>query len=143
MNSPVKTTLFWVMVLVAALLLWKVVQNQSEPASPEISYSEFLSQVEAGNVIRVTITKSQISGKYKGGEAFHVTGPASQDGMLQELHQKGVEIWIRDTDSSTSTLLLNLVPFLLLAVLWVFMIRKMRVVKRAQTQDGNPPPPIG
>jgi len=147
MNPTVKTVLFWLVILVAAFLLWKVVQIQShEPTSPEISYSEFLSQVEAGNVVRVTISKNQINGRYKNDEAFHVTGPASQDGMLETLHQKDVEIWIRDTDSSSSTLLMNLLPFLLLAGLWFFMIRKMKLVKRAQTQDGqtgSPPAPIG
>ena len=96
MNSTVKTTVFWLVIVISAYLLWHVVKSgQNEQTVPEISYSEFLSQVESGNVSRVTISKSQVTGKYRDNRFFRVTAPTGQEGMFQTLHQKNVEIWIR------------------------------------------------
>ena len=85
-------------------------------------------------MVRVTIARSEISGRFKDDSTFRLTGPASQEGMLQTLHQKNVEIWIRDTDGGIFTLLCNLLPFLLLAGLWFFMIRQIKTMKRSQVQ---------
>jgi len=109
----------------AAFLLWQGVKSkQSAPAATEISYSEFLTQTEAGNVQKVTISGTQVNGQYRDGRSFRLTGPASQEGMLRSLRDKNVEIWFRDTPESTW--LLNLAPLILLAALWLFMIRRMK-----------------
>jgi cell division protease FtsH len=147
MNRTVKKALFWMVIIVAAYLSWRIVVITTQgPLPAEISYSEFLSQVEAGNVVKVTIARSQINGRFKDDSAFRLTVPVSQEGMLQTLHQKNVEIWIRDTDGGVFTLLCNLLPFLLLAGLWFFMIRQIRTMKQSQVQVnqvGNPPASIG
>ena len=135
MNSTVKTTVFWLVIVISAYLLWQVVKSgQNEQTVPEISYSEFLSQVESGNVSRVTISKSQVTGKYRDNRFFRVTAPTGQEGMFQTLHQKNVEIWIRDAAGGDwPTWLLNLAPLILLAALWYFMIRQLNQ-RRTQTQ---------
>jgi cell division protease FtsH len=146
MTSTIKKVLFWFVILVAAFLLWKIIAMQGQRPLPDISYSEFLSQVEAGNVIRVSIMRSQITGTYREGGAFHVTAPSSQEGMLQTLRQKNVEIWVRDPDGGTWTLICNLLPFLVLVWLWFSMLRQIKIMKKSQVQmnqTGNPPAAIG
>lgn len=132
MNSTVKTVVFWMVIVISAFLLWHVVRSgQNDERVPEISYSEFLSQVESGNVSRVTISKSQLTGKYRDNRSFRVTAPTSQEGMLQTLHQKNVEIWFKDASAGDwPTSLMNLAPLILLAALWFFMIRQMNLKKR-------------
>jgi len=66
---------------------------------PEISYSEFLTKVESGNVIKVTISHNQVNGRYRDNAEFRVIAPTSQEWMLQTLHQKNVEIWFADAPS--------------------------------------------
>ena len=47
MNSTVKTVLFWVMILVAAFLLWRVVQmTTGGPKEAEATFSEFQQKVD-------------------------------------------------------------------------------------------------
>ena len=138
MNSTAKTVVFWIVIAFSAFLLWKTVSAKPNVrGAPEISYSEFLSQVESGSVLRVTISQTQVDGLYRDNSPFRVTAPASQEGMLQTLHQKNVEIWFRDTPSGGwPATLMNLMPLVLLAALWFFMIRQMKS-KQAQIKTGN------
>lgn len=127
MNSNVKTVVFWLVIVISAYLLWQTVKSGSDQKTSATSYSEFLSEVEAGKVKTVTISRTQITGLHTDGTSFRLVGPTSQDGLLQTLHEKNVEIWFRDTpESSASTWLLNLAPLILLAALWFFMIRQMK-----------------
>jgi cell division protease FtsH len=70
-NSNVKNFVFWAVVLISAFLLWQVVKaGQNEQKIPEVSYSEFLSQVEAGNVINVSISGNVVNGRYRNSNTF-------------------------------------------------------------------------
>ena len=129
MNSTVKTMVFWMVILFAALALWQVVKNAgSAQHVAEISYSQFLSKADSGDIVRVRISKVRASGIDRDGNPFRVVVPSSQEQMLQLLRQKNVEIWYVDTpDDSVSRWLVNLVaPLALLAALWFFMIRQIR-----------------
>jgi cell division protease FtsH len=133
----VKRLVFWVVLAISALLLWQVVKSSpNRQQIPEISYSEFLSKVETGSVSKVIISKNQIDGRYRDDQSFRVTAPTSQEGMLQVLHQKGVEIWFRDAPSGdSSTWVMNFLPIILLGALWFFMIRQMNL-RKVQKQEG-------
>ena len=131
--------------MVSAFLLWQVVRSgANQQTIPEISYSEFLSQVEAGNVTKVTISRNQVYGRSRDNSSFRVIAPTNQEGMPLTLHQKSVEVWFRDTTSGDwPTWLMNLAPLVLLAALWFLMIRQMRSRQvQAQidrtTQTGDP-----
>jgi cell division protease FtsH len=128
MGNTIKTLIFWIVITVSALLLWQVVKNSNQRRTqnvPEISYSQFLSQVDSGNVAKVRIAGSIGQGTYGDGSGFRVILPASQEQMLEILRQKNVEIWY-SADSSSANWWVNLAPLALLAALWFFMIRQMR-----------------
>ena len=57
MNSTVKTVVFWLVIVVSAVLLWQVVQGRQRGAEgqAEVTFSEFLTDVDQGNVKEVTI----------------------------------------------------------------------------------------
>jgi cell division protease FtsH len=132
MDSTVKTVVFWFVIVLSATLLWQVVKGgNATTAIPEISYSEFLSLVDAGNVVKVTVSRNQINGVYRDQRGFRLFAPASQEGMLQELRQKNVEIWFKDStlEGGWPNWILNLAPLILLAALWFFMIRQMQKKK--------------
>jgi cell division protease FtsH len=143
MNRGIKTILFWLVVLVAAVLLWQVVRGASQEHNPEISYSGFLSDVEAGNVVTVTIAGAEIQGLYRDGKgAFRLIGPSNPSLYLDPLREKGVEVRFRisNTDNLPLTLLGTWAPLILLGALWFFMIRQMRQLaakKEASTHPGN------
>ena len=59
MHSTIKTVVFWGVIVFSAFLLWQTVAAKPSARSvPEISYSEFLTQVESGSVIKVTISRA-------------------------------------------------------------------------------------
>jgi len=124
----IETVVFWLVIVVAAFLLWQSVKTKApEQQTPEISYSAFLAQVEAGNVGKVNITGDQILATYKDGSSVRVIGPSSQEGTLKSLREKNVEIWFHDASGgSLTTSVLNLAPLVPLAALWFFMIRQMK-----------------
>src|ERR1700733_6823159 len=95
-DQTIKTIVFWCVIMISAFLLWQLVKGgQNQQKTPEISYSQFLTQVESGSVAKVTIYGSVVKGTYRDGSSFQVTAPASQDAMVQTLRQKNVEVWFK------------------------------------------------
>jgi cell division protease FtsH len=127
-NSTVKTVVFWLVIVLSAFLLWQVVRAGSNgQKEKEITFSQFLNEVDQGNVKEVNITAQEVRGKEKDGSAFHTTAPVNYPDMIKDLRAKDVSINIHDvTNGSWPTWLLNLAPLILLAALWFFMIRQMQ-----------------
>jgi cell division protease FtsH len=138
-HSTIKTAVFWGVIVFSAFLLWQTVAAKPSARSvPEISYSEFLTQVESGSVIKVTISQNQVNGHYRDNGEFRVIAPTSQEGMLQTLHQKSVEIWFTDkANAGWLATLSNLLPLVLLGALWLFMIRRMKSQQVQPQPDGT------
>ena len=129
MNSTVKTVVFWLVIVLSAFLLWQVVkQSGSGQKEKDLTFSEFLTDVDQGTVKEVTITGMEVQGKFQNdGSTFHTTAPANYPDMIKMLRDKGVVMKFRDMNSgSWPSWLLNLAPLVLLAALWFFMIRQMQ-----------------
>jgi len=128
-NSTVKTVVFWLVIVLSAFLLWQVVKaGGAGQKDKEINFSQFMSDVDQGNVKEVTIIGMEVRGKFQNdGSQFHTTVPANYPDMIKTLREKGVNISIRDvSNGSWPSWLLNLAPLILLAALWFFMIRQMQ-----------------
>jgi cell division protease FtsH len=142
MNRTIKTILFWVIIVVSALLLWQVVRSSPEDQrTPEISYSQFISKVEAGEISRVDIAGSRIRGQYRDGTgAFRLIGPSNPAIFLDTLRDRGVEIWFKDVpgDSLPLQLLGTWAPLILLGALWFYMIKQMKLRSAARGEGRTP-----
>ena len=127
MNSTVKTVLFWLVIVVSALLLWKVVQiGTGGQKEAEANFTEFMGKVDQGGVKEVTINGMEVHGKYSDGSAFHTTVPANYPDMYKALQAKNVSVSIRDINSGNWAWVWQLAPLALLVALWFFMIRQMQ-----------------
>jgi cell division protease FtsH len=136
--SSVKTLFFWLVVGISALLLWQVTKSGSaQKAVPEISYSQFTSDTEAGSIAKVTISGTRARAQYRDGRTFLVALPRNQEAVLTLLHSKGAEVWFRNAadQSSGLQLLETWAPLLILGVLWFYMIRQQQ--KRAASGKGE------
>ncbi|MGB9202532.1 MAG: ATP-dependent metallopeptidase FtsH/Yme1/Tma family protein, partial [Terriglobales bacterium] len=87
MNSTIKTVLFWAVIVVSAFLLWQVVKTGTNAQKEkEIGFSEFLTDVDQGNIHDVTFTGQEVKGKFKSPDApFHTTAPANYPDMYKTL----------------------------------------------------------
>jgi len=128
-NSTVKTVVFWLVIVLSGVLLWQVVKaGSASPKEREINFSEFLSNVDQGNVSEVTMIGQEVRGKFKNDKAgFHTTVAAGYSDMIKELRDKNVNMTIKDAASGGwPSWLLNFLPFILLGALWFIMIRQMQ-----------------
>ena len=130
MNSTVKTVVFWLVIVLSAFLLWQVMKAGSAgQKDKEVNFSQFLSDIDQGNVKEVTITGMEVRGKYRNdGSPFHTTAPVNYPDIYKMLRDKGVTMNIRDMSSGSWPLQLlgTWAPLILLAALWFFMIRQMQ-----------------
>ncbi|PIE31200.1 MAG: cell division protein FtsH, partial [Ilumatobacter coccineus] len=124
-----------VMGVVASLFLIPSLTNQS--SNDEITYSEFITRVQAGDVKEVTVNNAtgKIEGTYDSGKDFISTG-SGQSGILDDdvslLKAKGVDVSFTTPSTNWIINLLSLIlPFLLIIGFFVWIQR------RAQGQMGN------
>jgi cell division protease FtsH len=126
-NSNIKTAIFWVFLILVAVLLWQVVTHGQKRVEREISFSEFMQQVEAGKIKSVSVAGNEVHGDYLNENAgFRSTVPNYPD-VYKLLLDKGVNIVYKPADSgSWVSLLVNASPFILLLAFWIFMMRQMQ-----------------
>ncbi len=122
-----KNMALWVVLLVTILLLVTML-NQEELPTPEIAYSEFLSEVEHGRVETVTIEENHIRGTLSAGEKFNTYAPVITESLLASLEQADIEVTAkpREEGSFWRQILIMWFPLLLFIGLWVFFIRQMQ-----------------
>ncbi|PYV65987.1 MAG: cell division protein FtsH, partial [Acidobacteria bacterium] len=130
MNSTVKTIIFWVVILFAAVALWQVVKNaNSAQKVQEVNLSQFMADVDQGAVKEINVTGMEVKGKKADGTPFHTTAPTNYftPEMIKALRDKNVSASFQDVSGSSWGWLINLfAPLALLAALWYFMIRQMQ-----------------
>ena len=127
MNSNVKTAIFWVVLICIAVLLWTVVKTNAGRQVSELSFTDFVKQVEAGRVVEVTISGTEVSGKLQGNTEIRTVIPAGYDKIYDLLTEKNVVTRIKEPSSGNwVTILVNAVPFVLLLAFWIFMMRQMQ-----------------
>ena len=67
--------------------------RESGQKDKEVNFSEFLTDVDQGNVKEVTITGQEVHGKYKNDSSgFHTTAPPNYPDMIKTMRDKGVSI---------------------------------------------------
>lgn len=114
--------------LISLMVLSIVTTYIQGPQTPkQIEFSEFMSEVDKGNVTELSIRRSDqtISGTKKSGEQFK-TYYIDYPELIPELRQQGVKINVNPTDSGWvwGIFLQTLLPFLFIAFIWFFIFRQ-------------------
>ena len=129
MNEMAKNLLLW---LVVAVVLVTVVQrfNPDTTQTSEMSYSQFIQQVENGNVASVTISANippSLSGKLKDGSPLRTVAPYSDDTLVQNLLKHKVEVQQKPSDGfSLLRVILDWIPFIIFIGLLIWFMRQMQ-----------------
>jgi len=107
------------------IMLFQVFKKPQK-GSTSISYSDFLTLVENGSVMQVTIQGDNISGISSQGP-FKTFAPKDPE-LIKLLRSKGVKISAKPQESSSwFQVFLSWVPMLLLIGVWIFFMRQMQV----------------
>jgi cell division protease FtsH len=132
-NPWTKSLLIWVAVLFGLVLFVQAIDGGSRATAAEpIPYSNFVSQVDSGNVRSVTMAasstgNSQIVGKLANGETFRTTAPSDAN-VSDRLIAKGVAVQVKTEEQSSFWLILlyQSMPFLLILGISFFVMRQMQ-----------------
>jgi cell division protease FtsH len=119
----------WVIIALLLVALFNLFQPSARgPQGTQIAYSEFLTQVNEGQVREVTIQGRVVSGQMNDGRMFQTYTPEDPS-LVSRLSDKGVRINARPVESDVNPLLhylLSWFPMLLLIGVWVFFMRQMQ-----------------
>ena len=104
------------------------------PVNHEINYTEFISQVDQGEVSKVVIVENNIKGTLSDGTEFTTVAPGfpnQDDSLINRLQEKNVDIKAENPPEPPwwTTLLSSLLPIVVLVALWFFVMQ--------QTQGGG------
>jgi cell division protease FtsH len=133
-SSTLKTIMFWLFIIMLAVLLWTLVSKSGQSArEEEPSYSEFMANVDRGNVKDVVLYLSpnsyEIEGEWREpSKKFRTTiFKESAPDLAKDLREKNVLITVKEVNRADwVTFLLNAAPLFLLVAFWIFMMRQMQ-----------------
>jgi len=127
--SNFKNFALWAVVALLLVALFNLFQSPVERASSnEISFSQLLAEVDAGNVSDVTIAGDTLNGHFTDQRAFFTYKPDDPT-LVNRLYSSGVEIVAKPADDGSPSLIGVLVswfPMLLLIGVWIFFMRQMQ-----------------
>ena len=130
MNATIKNLLLWMVILVLIILAWNVFKTGTT-AVEEVTFSQFLDQVNQGHVQKVQIRGEEIRGQYAPAagkrEPLFKTYAANYPDLIKDLRAKNVEIDIApQKDSSFVSALVMYGPLILLVAIWFVIMRQMQ-----------------
>ena len=116
--------------LLMLIITVSIISSFFEPKSAtlqELTYSEFLKEVEINNVSKVTIVDNSIAGILMDGTEFSTYSPDDPE-MINTLRSKNIVIEAKPPIKVSwwMQLLSSLLPMLLIIGIWLFMIQQMQ-----------------
>ncbi|MDD6119742.1 MAG: ATP-dependent zinc metalloprotease FtsH [Selenomonadaceae bacterium] len=133
MNKFLRNVGFYLLIILVAISLIDYFSTKNTTKN-EIEYSNFLQQVDEGQVSRVVIIQNNIRGTLQDGTEFTTVtpdAPNNDPGLYQRLTNKNVEIAAENPPEPPwwSTMFSTIVPIVLLIGVWYFIMQ--------QTQGGG------
>lgn len=141
-----RTASFWLLIVLGTVLLLQFF-GEKEDEAPEITYSQFLLQLEEDNILEVTVTDGeQVEGKFKEPipfeereiEAFNLYLPArDSEQLVARLESADVVIRAAQSGHNWGAILLSFWPLLLIIAFWIFIMRSMQAGGSKAMQFGK------
>ncbi|GAC1543790.1 MAG: ATP-dependent zinc metalloprotease FtsH [Vulcanimicrobiaceae bacterium] len=130
MGKHVRSIVIVVLIFIAVIFIVdKLVLNQ--PAATKLTYSQFYQQVDAGNVKKVTVSGAHdVAGELKKplsdtADARFVTTVLDEAGLAADMRKHDVQITVDNPQTTPFIgMLFQLVPFALMALLLLFILRQ-------------------
>ena len=125
-----KNIAMWAIIVFLTIGLYNMFKNPQSNirGGNQIIFSDFLTSVENGEVLKVEIQGNNIKGVYSNGNSFSTYSP-NDPNLIEKLSLKGVSISAAPLEEKMPSLfgvLLSWFPMLLLIAVWIFFMRQMQ-----------------
>jgi cell division protease FtsH len=121
----IKNLALWITIALIMIFAFNFF-NSPQFSSPKIAFSQFLQQVESGNIKEVTIKGQKIVGVTKDNKPFETYTPYYPK-LIDKLNENDVKIDVKPDEGSPwyITVLVSWLPMIFLILLWISMMRQM------------------
>ena len=127
MSETVKNVILWVVIAVVIMTVVNGIVNKNT-ITKEINYTEFLTQVEQGNVRDVKVSGSNLTIQMLDGQELTTTQPSYDPKLIDQLYDKKVSMWgiPEKKPSILTSIFISWFPMILLIGVWIFFMRQMQ-----------------
>ena len=134
MDKFMKNVALYLLIIFVAISAIDFFSQQQQPKVQEMHYTDFMKQVEDGQVSKVVLVENVIKGTLSDGTEFKAVMPGfpyQEDNLVNKLQAKNIDIKAENPPEPPwwSSLISSLLPIVLLAALWFFFMN--------QTQGGG------
>jgi len=127
LNDLAKNLVLWIVI---ALVLMTVFNNfgPRTPNRQSVDYSDFIGEVQQGQIQRVEIEDHTVKGLRVDGSQFTTQTPPDDPKMVDDLLNNNVEVKVVEPNQHglLMTIFINWFPMLLLIGVWIFFMRQMQ-----------------
>src|SRR5918994_2047481 len=130
-----KNLALWLLVGLLALALFQMMSRQRNPTQ-EFSYTEFIKQLDQGNVARVEVFdgkrlegdfRSPVTQDGRSAKSFQVLLPvADSEEFVKRLETSGVRIKAREQKGGFTAIIIAALPWIVILGLWFFLLRQLQ-----------------
>ena len=125
-----KNLAMWAIIVFLSVGLYNMFENpdRSNLKINNIAFSEFMSEVDSGRIVKVEIQGNNIKGLMSDGSNFSTYSP-NYPNLVEKLSEKEISIVATPIEAKMPSLLgilLSWFPMLLLIGVWVFFMRQMQ-----------------
>ncbi len=128
MNQFYKNLALWLVIGLVFIALFNGFFNRPITSSTNIVFSDFMNEVEQGQINEVVVQGDNISGKYLDGKAFQTIAPPKDPDLIRILREKNVRIVVIPPEQTSwyMSLLVTWTPMIILLGIWIFFMRQMQ-----------------
>ncbi len=126
MNSFLRNIGIWLVIGLVMLMLFNLV-GPRESDERKITFSEFISQIESGSVLEVSIRGSQVHGVSNTNGSFQTQVP-NYPALFEILDRHQVRLRVEPTDQTNLFLAIlnSWLPMILIIGIWLFFMRQVQ-----------------
>ena len=134
-----RSMMFWLALFMIVFIAYTYYSSFSQDMA-EITYTEFLAEMNRENVLEVSFTEQEINGRLRDPQVFGSTNstksfakfktripfPDINYDLVNRLEQSGVTIAAKVKGPDLFSILISVAPWIFLVLIWLFFIRQMQ-----------------
>ncbi|MDD5427100.1 MAG: ATP-dependent zinc metalloprotease FtsH [candidate division Zixibacteria bacterium] len=138
-RGPGKSLIFWLGLFLVIIVIYTYYSGFNKDMA-EITYTEFVQEMDEANILEVTFTDREIEGKLKEAKLFTSTNSTQKFSrfksripfednnyeLVNRLEANGAKIIAKVRGPDFFSVLISVAPWLFLVLIWLFFLRQMQ-----------------